>query len=99
MGLAQTEGHVAQCMGLGTAQKVSYTASSAVGSAFGTGTRIVRVYATTDCHIRFGTTPTAVTTDTFIPAGVPEYFAVNAGVKIAAVRNSASGDLYVTEDT
>ncbi len=99
MGLATTEGHVAQCMGLGTVQTISVAASSAAGSAVASTTRIVRLYSTTNCHVRFGSAPTAVTTDTFLPAGVPEYFGINPGEIIAVIRNSADGTLYITEDT
>jgi hypothetical protein len=35
----------------------------------------------------------------YLPAGVPEYFAVNGyeTLKVAAVQNSTAGVLYVTE--
>lgn len=99
MGLVQVDGHVAQCMSLGTAQTIAYTASSAAGTAFGANTHIIRVQATTDCHIRFGLgTPTAVATDTPLTAGVSEYFAVFPSLNIAVIRDAADGTLYVTED-
>jgi hypothetical protein len=84
----------------GTSQKVSYTDSSAASSnAFAAGTSIVRVVSTTACFIKFAASPTAATTDTFLPANTPEYFGVPEGqsYKVAAIRLTESGDLYVTE--
>ena len=74
----------AQLPSLGT-QVVTYTTTSVQSVAFGADTRFVRVQADTDTCIRGGSNPTAVTTDMRITAGVPEYFGVNPGDKIAAI--------------
>lgn len=82
----------------GTTQNVAFTAASAQSTAIGgTGHKLVRLIATQDCWVRQAANPTAVTTDTFIKAGVPEYFIVKGGNKIAAIRNSADGTLNITE--
>lgn len=69
---------------LGT-QVVTYTTTSVQSVAFSDNTRFVRVQADTDTCIRGGLNPTAVTTDMRLTAGVPEYFGVNPGDKIAAI--------------
>lgn len=90
-----------QAMGIGTTQVVNFGLSSvATNNAMSKNTIIVRLVATTACFVRISTgTPTATTSDLFLPAGVPEYFAVNGWetVKVAALQASASGSLYVTE--
>lgn len=73
--------------------------SAAVTNAFGSGTTVIRIVSTTDCHIRFGDSPTATTSHMLLPANVVEYFAVSPGVKVAAIQRSTSGTLFVTEMT
>ncbi|KKL98583.1 hypothetical protein LCGC14_1823020 [marine sediment metagenome] len=63
---------------------------------------VVRIVSTTDCHVLRGSLATAATTDTFMPANVPEYIAVAEGVDLisAIATNTATGvagTLYVTE--
>ena len=70
---------------LGT-QVVTFTTTSVQSVAFGVNTRFVRIQADADTCIRGGSNPTAVTTDMRITAGVPEYFGVNPGDKIAAIQ-------------
>ena len=47
------DGQIAQCVGLGAAQVVDYD-SSTQSTAFGLNTRIIRVVASTDCHVAIG---------------------------------------------
>ena len=83
-----------------TTQKVDYTGTSAATSnAVATGIHLVRVVSTTDCHVAIGGTPTATTSDLYLPAYTVEYFIVNEGQKLAAIRAASSGSLYVTEMT
>jgi len=94
----QDEFEPIQALPLGTTQTVSVTNSSAANStAFVAGTTVVRVVSTTDCHIIFATSPTATTSTAYLPANQVEYFKATAGEKIAAIRASADGTLYVTE--
>ena len=88
-----------QCLGLGTVQYVAYTdTAAAIPNAVGTGTKVVRVYCTTDAHVAIGAAPVATTLLTPISAGIPEYFKVVGGIsKVSAVRQAASGTLFVTE--
>jgi len=70
------------------------SASAAVGNADYT---TVRICATSDCFVEFGVNPlVAANTGMFLPAGVPEYFFLAYGAKIAAIQASAAGTLYIT---
>ena len=83
---------------LGASQDVAYTGSSAASAAFGAQTDKVRLVATTDCRIRISDgTPTAVATDSYLPALAAEYFTVTPGQKVAAIQQSSAGTLNVTE--
>ena len=84
-----------------TSQKRTFTAVSAQSTALDSWTNVVRVYATQDCYLAFGESPTAVATgtDVFLPAGQAEYFRVDGGCKIAVIRDSADGNLFITEMT
>lgn len=83
----------------GASQNVTIGAASAQSTAFGAGVFDVRVVATVACYVRVDTNPTAVTTDTYLPAGVPEYFRVSPGQKMAVIQASAGGTLNITEMT
>ncbi len=87
-----------QALAPGTTQTVSTASSSAATSnAFASGTTVVRIIATEDCHIVFAASPTATTSSTFIGAKQAEYFKVDAGQKCAGIRSSTDGTLFVTE--
>lgn len=70
----------------------------------------IRLVSTANAWITFGpavndagvavTAPVAVragSNSTFIPAGIPEYFWVRPGERIAAVADGGAGSLYITE--
>ena len=85
----------------GTTTDVAYDASAAT-AAISTGGHpiIVRVLCTTAANIVFAAAPTAVVADhMYMPAGVPEYFTMTAGDKVAAIKftGGTAGVLYVTE--
>lgn len=50
------------------------------------GTNYVRVIASAACYIKAGSSPTATTADTYLAAGVPEYFAVKPGHVLAVIE-------------
>lgn len=68
----------------GTTQKVTFTTSTQ-STAFAYNTRFVRVMADADCHIAYGSNPTATTSSLKMASGTVEYFGVAPGDKIAAV--------------
>lgn len=80
-------------------QAVAVSGTSAQSAALGGSTGYVRLMATTLCHIRVGSNPTATTSHMPLAPYCPEYVAVTAGTKVAAIQNSSSGTLYITEVT
>lgn len=84
----------------GTTQSVAYTGTAGtITNAVGTGCRLVRIVVTTDAFVKFGSAPTATTSDCFVPANTPEYFRVDVGDKVSAIQSTGGGTLYVTEMT
>jgi hypothetical protein len=81
---------------VGTCTKVAVSGSSAQSGAITAA--VVRLVSSTDCHVKFGSNPTAVAdgTSLFLPAGVPEYFQFGSGDKIAVIQDSTSGNLFIT---
>jgi hypothetical protein len=80
----------------------SYAAGPVAGVPITTpnNTLHVRLVATADCWIAFGANPTAVAsaaTSILLPAGVPEYFWVYPGERVAVILNVATGVLNVAE--
>ena len=83
---------------LGAAQNISTSTTSAASAAFGEQTYKIRICADVDTRYRVGDgTPTAVATDTFLPAKWVEHVTVTPGQKIAAILASGTGNLSVTE--
>jgi hypothetical protein len=83
---------------IGNTQKVSFTSSSAAtANAVTPSVNLIRVTATQDCFLVINSNPTATSSGMFLKAGETEYFRVAEGQKIAAIQDSAAGDLYVTE--
>ena len=71
-----------------TVQMMSSSGTSSQSSAFGAYTLYVRICADADCHILFGSSPTATSSSIFIPADQPEIFKVNPGEKVAAIGSA-----------
>lgn len=83
-----------------THQKVTYTGTAGtISNAVGTQSRVVRIVCTSAAYIVFAKTPTATTSDVYVPADKPEYFTINPGEKVSAVQVSSGGTLHVTEMT
>ncbi len=87
----------------GISQKLAFDAS-ARSATFGPRTTVIRICATQDCHVMVATpatliTPTAVADGTalFLKSGVVEYIGVLPSSKIAAIKDSAGGNLFITE--
>jgi hypothetical protein len=78
-----------------TATNLSVTATSAATAVLATNS-VVRVICTQAVHFRTASTsPTAVATDTLLPANTIEWF-VSEGDYFAAIRDSADGTCYLT---
>ncbi len=88
-----------QAINPGTSQKKAFTATTGQSSAVAAGTSLVRLCATQNCHIAIGANPTAVADGTglYLPSGVVEYVGITGGHKIAVIRDTADGNLFITE--
>jgi hypothetical protein len=78
----------------GTTQQMAISATAAVSAQV--GSQVVRLVATSDCHIAIGAAPTATAAALFLPANTPEYFACNTTDLVAVIQDSAAGSLYIT---
>lgn len=83
---------------LGAHQSAAYTATAGtISNAVGDGTFKVRVIVTTAAYIKIGSSPTATSSDVYMPANSPEYFTLMPGEKVSAIQASSGGTLHVTE--
>lgn len=83
-----------------THQSVAYTGTAGtISNGVSTGISVIRVVATTAAYIKIAKTPTATSSDVYLPANLPEYFVVNEGEKVSAIQVSTGGTLHVTEMT
>ena len=73
--------------------------SAATSNAVGAQTYQVALYCDQDVHIVFGKSPTATTSDFFLPASTMVFFPIAPGEKVAAIQSSAAGTLSVSEMT
>ena len=78
-------------------QKVTSSGSSAATSdGMLAHTQFVRLVATANCHVAFGESPTATTSDMYLPADDIEIIKIRPGEKVAVLHGS-SVNLFVTE--
>lgn len=78
----------------GVTDKFAYTDTAAQSDAF--TTTKVRIWCSTDAHVAFGANPTATTAGMPLTGKVGEYFDVVPGEKASIIRQSDSGDAYIT---
>src|SRR5262249_53138724 len=87
----------------GTSQSISCTTTStALGSAFGANTWAIRVAVSGAGNTHYRTdvgTPTAVTSDPFLPNAWVEVVLVSPSMKLAAITESGASTVTVTELT
>lgn len=67
---------------------VAIGGASAPSAAFKNGTNLVRIVCGASVSFNFGTSPTATTSNSVIPALLPEYFAVAPGQSVAFIANA-----------
>jgi hypothetical protein len=86
---------------MGTTQIFTVTTSSVQSTAFGASTTMIRVSCSSGhCHFQIGTNPTAsITTSPMMPNNFTEIIKVNAGEKIAVIKDATvtSSTFSVTE--
>jgi hypothetical protein len=75
---------------MGTTQVFTVTTSSVQSTAFGASTTMIRVSCSSGhCHFQIGTNPTAsITTSPMMPNNFSEIIKVNAGEKIAVIKDA-----------
>lgn len=72
----------------GLDQTVAISGSSAQSAALGNNTTLVRIHTDAICSVKFGTSPTALSTSRRMAANQTEYFSVTPGIKIAVISNT-----------
>jgi hypothetical protein len=72
----------------GTDQTVTFT-TAAQSNAFAATTTYVRLYGSIECHIKFGSDPTATATSQKIAADTAEWRRVNGGDKVSVYDGSS----------
>ena len=77
---------------MGTVQNIATSGSSAATSS-AVGKEMVRIVATEDAYIEFGTSPTATTSSMLLMKGVTEYFKIDSAHKVAAIEVSAASSV------
>ncbi len=93
------DGENAPFLFIGVSQKQAYTGTTGQSAAVGANTQLLRLVATTNCHVQVGANPTAVADGTclYLPLGVVQYVGCSAGDKVAAIQDSGGGNLFITE--
>jgi hypothetical protein len=94
-------GNVVDAYAPSTSQVFAVGNTTAQSTAFGSNTTLVRVSCSLGhCHVAFGTNPTAsITTSMMIENNSSSIFKVNAGDKMAYIKDAAvtSSTVCVTE--
>ena len=94
------QGNQLQILGVGTAQPqtVALSVTTAVnGSNLSSTADCVRVWASVDCFIRFGSgSAVATTSDHPLTAKVPEVFQLDGASRIAGIVSSGTGTLFIS---
>lgn len=67
---------------------VDYNAGEAKSAAFAATTKLVRIHTDAICSIKFGTAPTATTSNRRMAAGQTEYYFVRPSDKVSAITNT-----------
>ena len=91
-------GNPIQVLKFGDVRSVAFNATATTISE-AVQSSVVRLFATQMCHVLFGASPTAATTDSPLPADTPEYVQAAAGVDIVSVIGTATeaARLWVTD--
>jgi hypothetical protein len=80
----------------GTAVAISMTGTSAATAAALAAGQVYMLTSPSPLHLVLGATPTATTSDTYIPANVPFYFVPRTAVKAAVIKFAGADDATVT---
>lgn len=85
-------------IGSSSVQSAVFTTTTQV-QPFTQNTQHVRLAATSNCWVSFGSNPTANmnSNSVYLPANSPEYFYIVAGDRLAVIQDTAAGTLNITE--
>jgi hypothetical protein len=84
----------------GSDQKVAIGAASAQSAAVGPYTYAVLLSCSSNCHIVFGTNPTATATSWMLKSTDPGLIlGIAPGEKLAVIQDSGAGSLFIVELT
>lgn len=72
----------------GVNQQLTIGAGSVASAAFNGATKFVRLASDAPCRVEFGGAPTAASTSRRLAAGLPEYFGVSPGMKVAVITTT-----------
>lgn len=75
--------------------QIEFDTTNALSTPVPANVSVLRLFATENCFVSYGENPTAAN-KMFLPAGIIEYYGVDAGKQIAVTRATKSGILYVT---
>lgn len=92
-------GNPVQVLKFGDVRSIAFDAT-ATTIASAVGSSIVRLFATQMCHVLFGASPTAATTDTPLAADTPEYIQADPQISVVSVigtLTTATARLWVTD--
>jgi len=92
-------GHAIQVLKFGDVRSVAFDATATTIASV-VESNIVRLFATQMCHVLFGASPTAATTDTPLAADTPEYVQAHPGAELVSVigtLTTATARLWVTD--
>lgn len=83
----------------GASQQLAVTAASAQSAAFAARTSAVVLFAEQDCFVTLGDNPTALADGShmLLPANETRLLKVKGGDRLAVIRRSTDGALFVTE--
>ena len=77
-------------------QKITVTGTAALSEAF--KTQVATIYASQDCWLTFGSSPTAAVNDgnsCFHPAGFIKAYRTEIGEKLSVIRDTTNGVLHI----
>lgn len=78
-------------------QTLNFTGTASQSQTFQPQVTIGQLFATEDCFIKFGTNPTATSSDIFIPAGFVLFYNIFGGEKLSVIQKDTAGTLYLLE--
>ncbi len=92
------KGHFQTLRPIAASEAVSFNGTSAQSAVMPDHCFEVRLVATEDCFVEFGSNPTAAANTSMLISGDKgeRYFHIHPGEKVAVIEGSTGGTLYIT---